>query len=118
MSSNELEAETLKMLGALGAHLENVSERISELREELIRSTEVATEHRGQVLSRVDAVEERLSNLEHSVTRLGKELDEEISPTVTRVRQWEQRGAGFLAAAGMVGTALGALLTLYFSKYQ
>lgn len=57
-----------------------------------------AAEERRATMLRVHAIEMRLASTEYTLMK--------IEPFARKAEQWEQRGLGVLAFAGMVGSAL------------
>lgn len=102
-------AKIHEMLGKLTANIEG-------LRRDFDRFDDASREYRHKVHNRLDDAVERLVEVEASVKGLESYSKEAVKPTVDFVQGMRQRGVGFLAAAGIVGTGAGAALatTLYY----
>lgn len=96
--------------------LGKLTESVNSLRREFERFEEISAENRVVVRERLDELNERVSSVETKVIDLKEDLTDDVMPTINKVQIWEQRGIGFLAAAGMVGTGLGAVMasTLWY----
>jgi len=58
-----------------------------------------------------------MTTVEAKISSVKQDITEDAMPTIEKVKIWEQRGIGFLAAAGMVGTGLGAALASFLWSY-
>ena len=93
-------------LGKISAQLNTMQTDAREFREE-------TTEHRKEITTTLNDMDERLAIVERLSTSNTKAIAEDVMPTVKEVKAWKQRGIGFLAFAGMAGTGFGVVLMKY-----
>lgn len=100
----------------LNATLGSLTANVEGLRRDFERFEDTSREYRTKVHGRLDDAIERLGEVEASVQSLKAYSEKTVQPTVDFVKNMRQRGVGFLAAAGMVGTTFGVAVvsTLYY----
>lgn len=106
-------SETAQIFEAIGS----LTEAVNGLRRDFEKFDRVSSENRLLVRERLNDLSERMATVETKISAIRQDIAEDVMPTIEKVRIWEQRGIGFLAAAGMVGTSLGAMLTALLWSY-
>lgn len=105
--------QTAEIFQAIG----RLTESVEGLRRDVGRSDETSYENRKIVHARLDDIVQRVTVMEATSKSLSDSLKNEVIPTVAKVKLWEQRGIGFLAATGMVGTGVGAAIATWVWSY-
>lgn len=89
--------------------------RVETLIETQHRSDQEARESRHRVANAAQESAARILTLEHEVRALKVEV-EGLKPFAEKAREWEARGKGALAAAGMIGGGIGGALIYFKDK--
>jgi hypothetical protein len=108
-------AEQQRDLNDLYHAVGGLTAEVKGLRHQLADSDRRTVEHYQRITTRLDAVAKRQRALETRVERTEAAIAD-LTPTVTEVRIWKQRGIGALAIIGIAGTALGIFISALWSR--
>jgi len=106
-------SETAKIFEAIGG----LTEAVNGLRRDFEKFDRESSENQLIVRQRLNDLTERMATVETKISAVKQDIADDVMPTIQKVKIWEQRGIGFLAAAGMVGTGIGAAFASFLSYY-
>jgi len=101
-------------LGRLLANAETLRSDIDGLKETLVKNNETSSEGRRRIYEAVEALDDRIVELEREVAPLSKTMREEVIPAVDDMRRLKAMGLGYLGLAGLAGSSLtGGFIALW-----
>lgn len=97
---------------------------VDGLRRDLQASDMKSDQSRINVHRRLDDLVDQTGEIDTTVSVIGARLEtveatikEQIMPTVGKVKAWEQRGIGALAAVGLVAGGVGAFVATFWQEF-
>lgn len=97
---------------------------VDGLRRDIQASDMKSDQSRINVHRRLDDLVDQTGEIDTTVSVIGARLEtveatikEQIMPTVGKVKAWEQRGIGALAAVGLVAGGVGAFVANFWQEF-
>lgn len=93
----------------------SLTEAVAGLRRDLQSADRRTSESRATMYARIDDLAQRTGVIETSISQHVDRL-KQVEVVADEVRMWKQRGVGALFMAGIAGSFIGAIASVYWRK--